>query len=314
MKVLPVIHIYNEGQAFSEANKIIKCGADGFWLINHHGDDVLTLALHDELKTHYPKHDIGVNLLSKDAYEATKLAIEHQVSHLWLDNAGVHSTSPDKKMLQHLQDVVIEHNIAIFAGTAFKYQKTENDPCRAARIAKSYGLIPTTSGSATGVAADTTKIRDMSCSSTQLALASGISCENLMEFAPYISHALVATAVSETEYTVDEEKLRLFVCIAMTAINPIVNSVAALDVRMKAAGMISLSGVLKSPPTPFHLHSGVIDMETFEQWLEMRFKETKSFRAQIETNEMQDDDMYEWALTHDAVFSETYHQFIACKG
>jgi predicted TIM-barrel enzyme len=212
MKVLPVIHILNAQQATEQAELIIASGCDGFWLINHQGDDEITLSLAASLSDRYSEHVVGVNLLSHSAESALKAAVEHGIKYLWLDFSGVHSVMPDADLLNQQQQLSQKHNLQIFAGTAFKYQRPEPDPVCAAELAQSHGLIVTTSGSGTGHAADLNKIASMSHAvNGQLALASGLTYENLTDFHPYIEYALVATGISQDEHHLDRNKLLAFV-------------------------------------------------------------------------------------------------------
>jgi predicted TIM-barrel enzyme len=211
MKVLPVIHILNKQQAIEQAELLVVSKCDGFWLINHDGDDELTLSLAVTLTERYRDFMVGVNLLSHSAESAMSASIEHGLKYLWLDYAGVHSVTPNEKLLNKLKDNCLKHNIRIFAGTAFKYQSPEPHPVCAALLAKEHGLIVTTSGSGTGHAADLTKIKSMSYAvNGHLALASGLTLDNLADYHPYVEYALVATGISKDDYYFDPKKLTAF--------------------------------------------------------------------------------------------------------
>jgi predicted TIM-barrel enzyme len=87
----------------------------------------------------------------------------------------------------------------MFAGVAFKHQRAEPHPELTAQKTRSFGFIPTTSGSASGVAAQSealAKIRNALGGTSPLAIASGITPENVHSFAPNLTHILVATGVS----------------------------------------------------------------------------------------------------------------------
>ena len=49
-------------------------------------------------------------------------------------------------------------------------------------------------------------------------------------------------------------------------------------------------------------------MDTFKQWLEMRYKEMLEARARYTLDGKEEDDMFEWYLSHAAVLGEVYHQ------
>ena len=124
----------------------------------------------------------------------------------------MHSVNPNEALLKHLKDISLKNNIKIFAGTAFKYQSPEPNPAKAALLAQDYGLIATSSGSGTGHAADLTKIKSMSRAvNGHLALASGLTINNLADYHPYVEFALVATGISQNEHYFDSKKLVAFI-------------------------------------------------------------------------------------------------------
>ena len=90
------------------------------------------------------------------------------------------------------------------------------------------------------------------------------------------------------------------------------DKIQGLDERMKAAGMIPLSSLLAgSPMDCFHRHAGVNDIDTFEQWLKLRLEETMSMKCRMILDKKEDDELYEWALAHAAVFNEVMINFKA---
>jgi hypothetical protein len=90
----------------------------------------------------------------------------------------------------------------------------------------------------------------------------------------------------------------------------------SLDARMKAAGMIPLSELLNNPGVvgPFAVHAGVTDLETYYQWLEMRYEESAKSRVSMELDKKTDDEMFEWILSHQAAFGEALANFKAATG
>jgi hypothetical protein len=93
-------------------------------------------------------------------------------------------------------------------------------------------------------------------------------------------------------------------------------SIEELDQRMKAAGMIPLSGLLCGQPIDaFIRHAGVVDLKSFEQWLSMRHVETQAARARMDLEKKEGDELYEWTLAHAAVFHEVMVNYrAALKG
>ncbi len=87
---------------------------------------------------------------------------------------------------------------------------------------------------------------------------------------------------------------------------------STLDEKLKAAGMLTVEELMKgSPLDGFMTHAGVKDLDTFEQWLKMRQKETLSLKARLTVEGKEDDELFEWALSHAAVFNEVMINFKA---
>ena len=76
MKVLPVIHILNMQQAIEQEDLLVRSRFHGFWLINHAGDDNLTLSLAVILSDRNPDLVVGVNLLSHSAESAVRATVD----------------------------------------------------------------------------------------------------------------------------------------------------------------------------------------------------------------------------------------------
>lgn len=211
--VWAVVHILNEKQALSEAEVASECGADGVFFICHYGDQSLTLSLAQKYQKQFPHMRVGVNLLSSNPLEDIDRALALGINNVWLDNAGVHSKKPDIKRLEGIKSrCEASPSLVIFGGVAFKYQPQEPKIKEAVALAEKYGILPTTSGEGTGLPADLGKIKEMSeVSRFGLAVASGMDCDNIGNYAPYLKHAVVATGVSIDEHHFDKEKLKLFV-------------------------------------------------------------------------------------------------------
>ena len=90
------------------------------------------------------------------------------------------------------------------------------------------------------------------------------------------------------------------------------SEILELDERMKAAGMIPLSEMLKgSPIGHFATNKGVVDLERFDEWLNMRYTEMMKMKARMLLAKREDDELYEWVLSHAAVFGEVVANFNA---
>lgn len=90
---------------------------------------------------------------------------------------------------------------------------------------------------------------------------------------------------------------------------------ANLAERMKAAGMMSIEQMLeRSPLGGFQAHAGVTDLESFEEWIQMRRNEFLTMQARMVLDKQEDDEMFEWVLAHCAVLGEVIANFRQATG
>lgn len=211
-KILPVIHYLDRATAFAEVNKAVQCGADGAFLISHHGNDEELLDVGVAIKKEHPDFPIGINLLSIDALDAARSATALAFPMLWGDDVGVDSRGLTDEGHHIAAMVCANPGFQVFASVAFKYRPHEPDPVKAAQNALEARFIPTTSGSGTGSAPELEKIVAMSkATGGVLAIASGMTPSNVAQYAPYLSHILVATGIAMDEHRIDVDKLRLLI-------------------------------------------------------------------------------------------------------
>lgn len=186
-----------------------EAGCDGVFLISmdHHCE-----VLEDQaraVKSRWPDKLVGINFLSRSAVDAIHIVAEAGLDMTWSDDAHVH-TEQSLEQADAIQAALARFpGHQFFGGVAFKYKKPEPNPGLAATRAHARGIIATTSGAGTGKAAEVSKIALMSqaLDGGPLAIASGITPDNVLEYAPYLSHILVATGVSKNEYDFDFELL-----------------------------------------------------------------------------------------------------------
>jgi predicted TIM-barrel enzyme len=219
-KILPVIHHLDRTTTIAQANLALNCGADGVFLISHAGNDEALVPLGVEIATAWRalpsasgRHPfVGVNLLNTNPSHALPKVASAGLDGLWVDTPGVTSSGLTPAG-QKLATLIAQYNsVKVFGSVAFKYQPEDLDPAKAAAKALKAGMLPTTSGAATGVAPTLDKIIAMSrAAGGELAVASGMKLSNVAEFCPHLSHILVATGVSQDEHHFDEAILRQFV-------------------------------------------------------------------------------------------------------
>ncbi len=218
--VYTVLHHLDRDTTLTQAEVALTGGADGIFLISHAGEDAPLAGIARELRNLWAARAtaaggrplVGLCLLTVPPASALAAAAEAGAGALWVGASGISAAgvAPDG---QALAQAMRRHiGVDVFAGVAFKHQAEEPDPPAAARIARSLGMIPTTSGAATGAPPALAKIAAMSSAvAGRLAIASGMNLENVSRFAPLLSHILVSTGVSRGAHTIDLEKLRAFV-------------------------------------------------------------------------------------------------------
>ncbi len=218
--VFPVIHVYDTPHGFAQGSLALSLGADGVFVISHTEDNDQLGAIMQRLKEKFPEKKIGVNYLGTTVKEALTRGLADKADMLWVDNSGIHSSCVSEEALL-LSKYAQDHAWDIFASVAFKYQPHDQNPGLAACKAALLGLIPTTSGPATGMPPDFHKTKSMRSRlnslperASRLALASGASCDNLLEFKSHVTDFLVATGVSSDFHTLDPDKLAAFLRLA----------------------------------------------------------------------------------------------------
>jgi phosphoribosylanthranilate isomerase len=213
--VLPVIHHLDYETSISEAELAFRHGADGVFFISHYGKDIELVKPATAIKIRYSNKLVGLNLLQSSATTALQIVVNAGLDMVWTDSPGVTSltiTDEARTIGDWLR--TNKKSPLFFASIAFKYQPDELDPPEAARRAASLLMIPTTSGVGTGSPPDIEKISSIRAglgNLPQLAVASGMTPDNVSKFLPYLSHVLVATGVSKDEHHFDWEALARFV-------------------------------------------------------------------------------------------------------
>lgn len=198
--VLPVIHVMDQSQAIDNAGVAFEAGADGVWLISHTQliSNADLLRIHQEILKHFPNRWVGINFLSLTPYEAMQ-AISLDVSGVWADNAGIMEYQEAQPYAtKTLEAKHPDWDGLYFGGVAFKYQRPVNDLETAARLAAPYMDVITTSGPATGRAPNVEHLRRLRAGAWDhpIAVASGVSPQNVKEFLPYVDAVMVSTGIS----------------------------------------------------------------------------------------------------------------------
>lgn len=207
--LFPVLHHENDDITFRNAEIALQCGCTGVMLIQMNGDNRPLSGLAAEIRRRLgPALLIGINRLGEDPADAVSqnLAVAEAT---WTDNCHITSrgTEPQGAALARLAKANPGH--LVFGGIAFKYQQAEDNPPLAAHNALERGIIPTTSGAGTGKAPEVEKLESIHRAiGDNLALASGVTPDNVGQFLPYTRYFLVATGISHDFLRLDPDKVR----------------------------------------------------------------------------------------------------------
>jgi len=208
--ILPVIHVETLDQSLRNAEIARTAGADGVFLINHSisCDELLTIS--SQVRSRFPDWWIGVNCLDLEPGEVFG-RVDGSISGIWVDNALVDERKEQQEEAERILRARHESGWQglYFGGVAFKYQREVEALEAVARLARQYVDLVTTSGPGTGRAASRAKIAALKSGlgEAPLAIASGITPENVSDYLDLASCFLVATGISRNH--TDFEPLRV---------------------------------------------------------------------------------------------------------
>ena len=209
MKIIPVIHHRDELLTFRNAQLCHKNNVYGLFIISMEGNNEGLAALARKIKNEFPTLKIGVNHLGYKSLNSLYECLNYSLDMMWSDEPIVTGSFISKEA-EDIYKELNENKIDFFNSVAFKYQAEEFYIEDSVKNSKSLGFIPTTSGQATGVAAEINKIKKMkeALRDYPLAIASGLTPENVKEYSKMIDYGLVATGISKNFYEFDEEKIK----------------------------------------------------------------------------------------------------------
>lgn len=221
--VVPVIHVRDESQCARNVDTAIEAGAPGVFLINHDFGHAQLLPVIAAMRARFPELWLGVNFLGvtgADAFPVLgRLAGDGvRVDAYWADDARIDERlGPEEQSEAAAIDAVRRQcgwGGLYFGGTAFKKQRPVDPDLyeASARLARAHMDVVTTSGVATGEAADLAKIEAFrrGAGDAALALASGVTAENAARYARLADCFMVATGINRSGdfYNIDPDRLR----------------------------------------------------------------------------------------------------------
>jgi hypothetical protein len=203
-QILAVIHSRPK-DALENAVTAMNCGCDGVFFISH-GDmtPAELLYLSDSGVFSRPQ---GVNLLGFPVIDAMNMA-GSRASMVWSD----YTPSGREREVLEAERHDMSFNGLFFGGVAFKYQPQPLDLRQAAEEVRGFVDVLTTSGDGTGYAPEVEKLAVLAEGfGNKIAVASGVTPENVVPMLPYLSHILVSTGISKDFYTIDPDKCKRLV-------------------------------------------------------------------------------------------------------
>lgn len=208
--LLTVIHVMNSQQAIQNARISYENGADGIFLINHNVTHKVLIDIFYEVKHNFPYLWMGINCI--DLGTRALGVIPKSCKGLWVDNAGINELHENPTALaeQFVQDRKASCWEGIyFGGVAFKYQTHVDDIEKVAQLAIPYVDVITTSGEASGIVADVSKILKMRqvIGDHPLAMASGVTVDNVSKYTGLVDCFLVATGISDSHTELNPSKV-----------------------------------------------------------------------------------------------------------
>lgn len=222
IEVYPVVHINDMRVAIEMTGVARDLGACGVYLIDHRSYTPANLLRTFSLaRKEYSGFFLGINALCMDSsyrvfsmlHERSQLDLEpgELPDGIWVDDA--YETREEALSLRQANPLLA--TIRYLGGVSFKYTPRFSDnPVDSAAQAcemKEYVDVVTTSGTGTGRPPSPDKIAAMkeAVGEAPLAVASGVSVDNIASYSGNIDQLLVASSIETSQYSgvFDEKKL-----------------------------------------------------------------------------------------------------------
>jgi hypothetical protein len=202
-----VIHVTDRRSAIENCECAREAGMSGVFLISHGHVSWRDLsALARPCLSIIPY--VGVNYLDLLPEHAIPEASKAGFKGVWEDSAITRA---------------LPHSIEVFGGFAFKHQPQPDDLPSAASEAAKHVDVVTTSGPHTGAPPTISKVATIRAAlgpNVRLAIASGMTPENVNYFTPYVDDFLVATGINNMKDYIDIVKATEFADVVRRASFP----------------------------------------------------------------------------------------------
>jgi hypothetical protein len=222
--VLPVIHVLDNEQAERNVTLALEGGCAGVFLINHDFGIDPFIPIIKHVRKAFPDTWIALNFLAVTGKDAFPILGELQeegikIDGYWGDDARIDEFSNEHNQTEAEEILHVKSASGwegmYFGGTCFKKQRevAPENYATSAQLATHFMDVVTTSGIATGHAADIDKIQVFrnACGDKPIALASGITPENVHEYSSLVDCLMVATGINIADdfYNIDPERLKM---------------------------------------------------------------------------------------------------------
>jgi hypothetical protein len=209
MRIYPVIHVNDITNVVQEVAKARRHEVDGVFLIDHDADDERLLGAIDRVASYHGDVFVGANFIRRSLDAALRVLCatfgpsDLPLQAIWTDSVDF-ETLPRYRRADGWDGLY-------FGGVAFKYQEfVPTDELEAAGVAvRDFVDVAVTSGTGTGKAADPERIRALrrGLLSCPVAVASGVTPENVGDYLGLADHVLVASGIAGDHGGIDESKL-----------------------------------------------------------------------------------------------------------
>ncbi|MBS3941413.1 MAG: hypothetical protein KG028_10680 [Actinobacteria bacterium] len=217
-KVYPVIHVADIPDVVEDAELAVDRGADGVFLIDHDADDDRLVAAIRAVRAALPQLFLGANVIKRSPTASLEVLHERlpegiALDALWTDNSGVTPAGVGDEVAGFAAARErLRWTGRHFGGVAFKYQQPvelEALPALGA-LARGNVDVATTSGPGTGQPIDHTRLLALreGLGEHPLALASGVTPDNVGEVADLVDHILVSTGIASPAGRLDPQRLQ----------------------------------------------------------------------------------------------------------
>lgn len=219
--VTPVIHVTDLAQTLINIGHAVRLGVPGIFLINHDFPVEPFLPILRAARAECPNLWLGVNFLAQPGRVAFpilgRLQSEGcQIDAYWADDACMDERQATQTEAESIAAIRAASGWQgmYFGGVCFKKQRPVDPALNeySARLALPFMDVVTTSGVATGLATDLTKITEFrrGLGQAPLAIASGVTPENAHHYAADVDCFLVATGINRPGdfYNIDPARLQ----------------------------------------------------------------------------------------------------------